>query len=272
MLETAVPSLLARDRPGPFGRMLGRFLGLVYTLAGKHRYDSFRVEHVRGMPVVVIPSVANPKLLRTGAFFAAQIEGGAVAVGGTVLDMGTGSGVCALLAARQGTRVVAVDVNRAAVRCTRINAVLNELEERIDVRQGDLFGPVGAERFDVVLFNPPFLIGIPKDERDAAWRAAHDLPRRFAAGLDRHLSEHGTGYVLLSSFGDGCVLFERELLAHGFRLDAVARKRFVNETLTILRAVRCEAVRKTNEREHNESQIPHRDADLEALQPAPRSP
>ena len=42
--------------------------------------------------------------------------------------------------------------------------------------------------------------------------------------------------LLLSSFGDACALFESELRAHGFALDVFARRRFINETLTILRA------------------------------------
>ena len=121
-----------------------------------------------------------------------------IAPGAAVLDMGTGSGVCALAAARHARRVVAVDVSPAAARCTRLNAVLNQLEERIDIRIGDLFEPVAGERFDLVLFNPPFLIGAPKDDRDAAWRS-EDTARRFAAGLAEpsHSGRHGLGAALV---------------------------------------------------------------------------
>ncbi len=149
--------------------------------------------------------------------------------------MGTGSGVCALFAARHARRVVAVDVSPDAVRCTRLNALLNGLEERVDVRQGDLFEPVAGERFDLVLFNPPFLIGVPQDHRDAAWRSP-DAASRFAVGLGQHLAPGGAALVLLSSFGDACALFEAELRARGFHLDVFARRRFINETLTIVRA------------------------------------
>jgi hypothetical protein len=44
--------------------------------------------------------------------------------------------------------------------------------------------------------------------------------------------------VLLSSFGDACALFETELRAHGFDLEVYARRRYVNETVTIVRAMR----------------------------------
>ena len=235
MLDASLPSLLAAERPGTLGLLAGKGLSILYKIAGRYRYDEFRLERVLDLRVLVIPGVANPKLLRTGAFFAAQLGGRALAPCAAVLDMGTGSGVCALAAAARGARVVAVDVSPAAVRCARLNALLNDLAERVDVREGDLFAPVGPERFDLVLFNPPFLIGAPKDHRDAAWRS-DDAARRFAAGLGEHLEPHGAALVLLSSFGDACALFETELHANGFRLEVFARRRFINETLTIVRA------------------------------------
>jgi HemK-related putative methylase len=235
VLDASFQSLLSDDRPGPLRILAGRLLRITYTLTGKHRYDSFRLERVLGMPLMVIPGVANPKLLRTGRFFAEQIDARRIGAGASVLDMGTGSGVCALAAARHARCVVAVDVSSAAVRCSRLNASLNHLEDRIDVRHGDLFAPLLGERFDVVLFNPPFLLGTPKDDRDAAWRS-NDAARRFAAGLHDHLEPGGLALVLLSSFGDACALFEQELRSQGFYLEVFARRRFVNETLTILQA------------------------------------
>jgi HemK-related putative methylase len=235
MLEASLPSLLSEGRPGPLGVLAGKALGVVYRLAGKHRYDDYRLERLLDASILVIPGVANPKLLRTGAFFAAQIEQCPIAADTVVLDMGTGSGVCALFAARRARRVAAVDLSPAAVRCAKINALLNAVDERVDVRLGDLFAPLEGERFDLVLFNPPFLIGAPKDHRDAAWRS-EDAARRFAAGLGAHLTPGGAALVLLSSFGDACALFESELRANGFRLAVFARRRFVNETLTIVRA------------------------------------
>lgn len=238
MVDTRpLPSLLAGHRPGPLGQLLGRLLGSVYRLSGKHRYDHFRLEHIGGMPILVLPTVANPKVLRTGAFFASHLDGRLIPASAAVLDLGTGSGVCALFAARHASRIVAVDINPTAVRCTAINALMNGLEKRIDTRQGDLFAPVAGQRFDLVLFNPPFLLGVPKDARDAAWRS-NDAATRFAAGLTEHLAPNGVALILLSSFGDACALYEAELRAHGFLLTVFARRRFINETLTILRATR----------------------------------
>jgi methylase of polypeptide subunit release factors len=126
---------------------------------------------------------------------------------------------------------VAVDVNRAAVRCAQLNAQLNQ--QRIDCRHGDLFGPVATQRFEVILFNPPFIVGAARSARDCAWRSP-DLPLRFAATLAAHLLPGGRAYLLLSTFGDACAQFVDELARHGYPLSVLATRRYVNERVTIL--------------------------------------
>lgn len=225
-------------RPLRFSRLtglIGKALALSYRLTGKDRYDDFRLEHVHGMPILVTPSVFNPKIPRTGAFLAAQLDARQVRSDAQVLDMGTGSGVCAIFAARHARHVVAVDINPAAVRCARINARLNHLEQRMEVRVGDLFAPVAGERFDLVTFNPPFLCGAPRSDRDRAWRSM-DVVERFAAELSDHLQPGGAALVVLSTFGNARVFLE-QLLHHGFAISVVAERRFVNERLAVFRLV-----------------------------------
>jgi release factor glutamine methyltransferase len=216
-------------------RLLGKAMALGYRLIGKDRYDDFRLERVHGMPFVVTPSVFNPKVPRTGEFLASQIDSRLVPRDCEVLDMGTGSGICAVFAAKHARRVVAVDINLAAVRCAGINALLNHVEHKIDLRHGDLFAPVLEERFDLVLFNPPFVQGPPRDDRDRAWRS-NDVAERFAAGLGAHLKPAGSALVLLSTFGDGYVFLEEFRKQH-FEISVLAERRFVNERLTIFRLV-----------------------------------
>jgi HemK-related putative methylase len=216
-------------------RLLGRAMALCYRIIGKHRYDDFRLERVYDRPFLVTPSVFNPKVPRTGEFFASQIDSRLVQRDWDVLDMGTGSGVCAVFAATHARRVVAVDINAAAVRCASINALLNHLEDKIDVRHGDLFAPVSEERFDLILFNPPFVQGAPQDDRDRAWRS-NDVAERFAAGLAEHLRVGGFALVLLSTFGDGHVFLD-EFRKQNFEISVLAERRFVNEALTLFRLV-----------------------------------
>jgi release factor glutamine methyltransferase len=216
-------------------RLLGRAMAWGYRLIGKDRYDDFRLEWIDGLPFMVTPSVFNPKVPRTGQFLASQIDSRLISPESEVLDMGTGSGVCAVFAANRARRVVAVDINAAAVRCTLINTLLNHLDHKIEVRHGDLFEPVRGEQFDLVLFNPPFVRATPKDSRDGAWRSS-DVAERFAAGLRAHLKPGGAALVLLSTFGDGRA-FLKEFHNQGFKIDVFAERRFVNERLTLFRLV-----------------------------------
>ncbi len=82
--------------------------------------------------------------------------------GGTlVIQYNVASGVLALVAAKVGaTHVVAVDISPRAVENTRLNCRLLEFQDVVAVPDaGDLFEPVGDERFDLVVFNPPWMQG-----------------------------------------------------------------------------------------------------------------
>lgn len=199
----------------------------------RHRHDRLVLEQVAGRPIMVLPQVLNPKLFRTGEFLAQTLDGRLILPGATVLDMGTGSGIGAVAAAGWAGQVIAVDINPAAVRCARINVLLNQVEERVEVRQGDLFAPVQGRRFDVVLFNPPYLRGTPRTGLDQAlW--ATDVVERFAAGLRDHLAPGGAALVLLSTIGDTAGFLET-FQAHGFTIETAAERNLVNEVLTIYR-------------------------------------
>lgn len=118
--------------------------------------------------------------------------------GKRVLDIGTGTGVLAILAAIEGAReVVAVDVDLAAVCNAQKNCDSLGMSDRVRVVQGDLFEPVSG-KFDVVLANVPIL--------QSTWNAKgisveHTLCR-FLAGLDDHLAANGTALFSFASFGD----------------------------------------------------------------------
>jgi HemK-related putative methylase len=233
---SSTPGSLRIARAPLIMRLIGKTMAFGYRLLGKDRYDDYRLERINGAPFVVMPSVFNPKVPRTGEFLASLIDPDWVKSDWEVLDMGTGSGVCAVFAAKHARRVVAVDINPAAVRCARLNVLLNGAEERIDVRQGDLFDAVADERFDLILFNPPFLRGAPRDDRDRAWRAS-DVAERFAAGLRERLKPEGAALVLLSTFGEGGNFLD-EFYKQGLGVEMFAERRFVNETLTVFKLVR----------------------------------
>src|SRR3990172_6242250 len=107
---------------------------------------------------------------------------------GSVLDLGTGCGLLALVAARRARGVVAIDVVEACVRCTWRNALMNGFEVQVEVRLGDLFAPVAGETFDLVLTNPPQMPTPPGREAGGDEAADDGGPDGWAI-LDRVIRE-----------------------------------------------------------------------------------
>ncbi|MCB9777418.1 MAG: methyltransferase [Alphaproteobacteria bacterium] len=146
-----------------------------------------------------------------------------------VLDLGCGTGVVGLACQRAGARVVAVDVEPAAVAAARENGL-------DDVCQGDLFGPIADQRFDLVAFNPPYLagsIGGRGAARRALGRSLYGGPglevvRRFAQDLPAALAEGGQA---LMCWSDRAPETPAALLGPAWRI--VAEERLADEVLTV---------------------------------------
>lgn len=107
------------------------------------------------------------------------------------LDLGTGSGFQAFLAAQHSDRVVATDRNPRAVEIAAFNACLNDLAS-VACREGDFFEPVTGETFDLVVSNPPFIVS-----PDSGYYFLHggmqgdDVCRTIARTAPAHLNAGG---------------------------------------------------------------------------------
>lgn len=201
-----------------------------FRLFQRHRHRRLVLERVLGRDYVVLPDVFNPGLFPTGAFLAEQLAG-LIPAGAHVLDMGTGAGIGAISAAQVADKVTALDINPEAVRCTRINVLLQRLEDKICVQQSNLFAAVTDERFDVVLFNPPYFRGRAEAHYDHAWRS-EDTVERFAAQLGDHLTPAGFALVVLSTNGDSPA-FLQAFAAAGFSIEAIAAHDLISEVVTV---------------------------------------
>jgi methylase of polypeptide subunit release factors len=114
------------------------------------------------------------------------------------LDLGTGCGIQALLAARHADHVVATDLSERALVFTGINAALNEVRN-VECRRGDLFEPVAGERFGLVVSNPPFVIS---PDTDLMFRDSNlpgdEISRLVVAEAKEHLEDGGHSTILCS--------------------------------------------------------------------------
>jgi len=114
------------------------------------------------------------------------------------LDIGTGNGVHALLAARHAGRVVATDINPRALAFTEISAALNGLDN-VETRLGSLFEPVAGETFDLITCNAPYVIS-PKARwqyRDAGY-PGDQFSQLVVTSAATHLADDGFASVLVS--------------------------------------------------------------------------
>jgi SAM-dependent methyltransferase len=109
------------------------------------------------------------------------------------LDLCTGSGVHALVAARHAKHVVATDINPRALRFAEFNAWFNGITN-IEFCRGDLFRAVEGRTFDLILANPPYIpdtASSPNDNCYCGGKSGDVLWSQILQGLEKHLRPGG---------------------------------------------------------------------------------
>ncbi len=213
-------------------RSLDKIYHMGYLLFQKGSLTKHSTVRVDGLALDIPSGVFNPVPFKTARLMSDVIER-YVRPEMKVLDLGTGSGLGALLAARKGCKVDAVDINPIAVRAAVENAEKNRLSDSIEVHEGDLFEPVSENRYDLILFNPPFFSGSPQGSLDVALRS-RDVIDRFSGGLGDRLNSEGEAIVLFST--KGCL--EKVLDTfhkHGFYIELIESRNLYNEVLVAMR-------------------------------------
>jgi release factor glutamine methyltransferase len=163
----------------------------------------------------------------------------------SVLELCTGSGAVALSAAAAGADVTAVDVSRRAVATVRLNALLRGL--RVRALRGSLFEPVGAQRFDLIATNPPYVPAetdtLPARGPQRAWDAGRDgraLIDPICDAATEHLRPGGALLMIHSSLCGEAETVAR-LTAAGLEVDVPVRSRGPLGPLMLSRVAQLEA-------------------------------
>jgi len=113
-----------------------------------------------GVELYICPGVFAP--LWTDSIILAKAVKKEVKKGDFVLDLGTGTGIQAIFAAKKGARIIATDINPKALKCAKLNINYHNLKNRISVLKSDLFSKVKS-KFDVIIYNPPLRWFKPRD-------------------------------------------------------------------------------------------------------------
>jgi release factor glutamine methyltransferase len=161
--------------------------------------------------------------------------------GQSVLEIGTGSGLVSMYASLLTDDVTATDINYNALELAEKNFKLNNINT-IKLEFGDLFEPVKDRKFDVILFNTPYL---PTDSDDII---NDDLNYAFDGGLDgrkvidrfinqvsNHLNDRGIVQIIQSSLSDNdrtLDMFDR----NGFVAEIAESEKFFFEEIVLINA------------------------------------
>lgn len=199
------------------------------------RRRSTRLVHADGFRLTVRPTVFHPRYFIASEYFSRFVTKLNLR-DLRVADIGTGTGIIAMSAARAGAAdVVAIDINPNAALSARENAQSHGFADRISVVCGDLLTALAAgPRFDVILSNPPFFPEEPIDVADRAWHAGpgyRDIKALFSQARER-LAPGGRFYLLLSSDSD-LALIGSLIEQARFRARLVGRKSLVFESLVL---------------------------------------
>ncbi len=193
------------------------------------------VTKVAGLTLTVHPTVFNPKVFRSSAFLARHIARLDVR-GKKVADMGTGTGILGIVAAKQGAAVTMVDINPLACEAARENAERNGVAVR--VIQSDWFEALHGETFDVIVCNPPHAPGNGSHPHAAAFHAGemHENVAGLVEGCDDHLVPGGEAHIVVSR-AEEVDWWMNELAAEGLEPAIVAERRTFTSHLRIIRAI-----------------------------------
>jgi len=202
-------ALLARREAGePLAYLVGSafFCGLEFAVS----------------PAVLIPRPETEVLVEQAAVPARTLAAP------RVVDMGTGSGIVAILLAQRCPEadVTAVDVSTAALAVARANA--DRHGTTIRFLEGDWYSPLGDERFDLIVSNPPYVVagdphlrqnGLPFEPQLALTDAVAGgdglaCIRSLIAGAHKHLLP--AGWLLIEHGYDQAVQVRELLEASGF--------------------------------------------------------
>lgn len=159
-----------------------------------------------------------------------------------VLEIGTGTGIIAIIAAKRASKVIATDINPHAIDCAVKNIITNKTYN-VELRKGNLFEPVEGEKFDLILFNTPYLPSSTDeksdDELDAAWNGGLDgreVIDRFLEEVTDYLNPDGKVQMVQSSLSDNKKTLKKfEDL--GFKASITACEKCFFEEIVVISAV-----------------------------------
>lgn len=177
----------------------------------------------KGIRLVIPPAVFHP-----GFFFSTRLLLRYIAKhplkGKSFLELGAGSGLIAMYAAREGAQVTASDINQVAVHSLEMNSSSNRIP--LTVIHSDLFKNIPKQQFDIIAINPPYYKKQPQTPAEYAWYCGEqgEYFQQLFSSLRSYIHAQSMVLMVLS---DGCDLemIVEMALGNGFKLNSVFEKK-----------------------------------------------
>ncbi len=190
---------------------------LLIRYLGKTRKYSYGNIHLQ-----IPPEVFHPGFF-TSTHLLLQYISDFTLAGKRVLELGAGSGLIAMHAARKGAAVTATDINPIAIEYLYKNSHANNLS--LEIIQSDLFAEIRPETYDIIAINPPYYKKNPVTAADHAWYCGEngEYFQQLFQGLKNYM---GSQSEVLMVCCDGCDLrmIEDSAAAGGFNLQCMLIK------------------------------------------------
>ena len=186
-----------------------------------------RIYHYKGLRLEIPPEVFHPGFFSSTQLLLKYVMG-LQPDGKAILELGAGSGLIAMMAARKGAAVTASDINPVAVEYLQKNSYRNKLS--LTIIHSDLFENIPQQFFDIIAVNPPYYKKDPVYPAEYAWYcgANGEYFQKLFEGLAAYANYPCT---IIMTLCDGCDLSLITNLAavNGFRLSLRQTKQQILE-------------------------------------------
>lgn len=204
-------------------RAYKKFLNLFYKPIVRRYLQKDRTFHWRGLVLKVSSGVFHPGVFYSSKYlstFVANLE----MANKTFLEIGSGSGLVSLVAAKTGAQVTTIDISKKAIHDTEYNFRKNDLHA--EIIQSDLFENLNPRVYDIIVVNPPYYPNEVKSEADYAWNCGigFEYFNDLFSSIHDYCDKHSQCYMILSQ---DCNLDRINAIAEKshFELEQITKKR-----------------------------------------------
>jgi release factor glutamine methyltransferase len=186
-----------------------------------------RIYSYKGITLEIPPEVFHP-----GFFFSTKLLFRFLSYENlnhkSFLELGAGSGLLSIFAAKKGAHVTATDLNGTAIKTLTKNAATNKV--KLNIVHSDLFEKIRKQGFDIIVINPPYYKKKPANESELAWYCGEngEYFESLFNGLRKYMHQQSQVLMVLC---DGCDLEMIHGMAskHNFNMSCVYTRKNILE-------------------------------------------